>query len=135
MDYEDISTIMIQLIVCSIHITLHYQKNFLAILKNYLHFFNSLKKRKQDILFHYYFTQLLLCNTFFFKNPVQENIKTSRRHHIYYPELIDSFGMHESKKKREASERDDKIMIIEKRLESVYMCACMGGEKERARAT
>lgn len=128
MDCKDISIIMI--IVCSIHITLHYQENFLATLKNYLHFFNSLKK-KQDILLHYYFTQLSLCNTFFFKNPVQENIKTSRRHHIYYPELIDSFGMRESKKKREASERDDKIMIIEKRLESVYTCVHAWEEEKK----
>lgn len=130
---KDISTIMIRLIVCSIHITLHYQENFLATLKNYFHFFNSLKKRKQEILLRYYFIQLLLlCNTFFFLNPVQENIKISRRHHIYYPELIDSFGMRESKKKREASERDDKIMIIEKRLESVYTCM-HAWEKEKKR--
>ena len=33
--------------------------------------------------------------------------------------------MRESKKKGEASGRDDKIMIIEKRLKSVYTCVCM----------
>ena len=44
--------------------------------------------------------------------------------------------MRESEKKGEASGRDDKIMIIEKRLESIlHMCACIirerGGEKGR----
>lgn len=42
--------------------------------------------------------------------------------------------MRESEKKGEASGRDDKIMIIEKRLESIlHMCACIIRERERDR--
>lgn len=129
---KDISTIMIRLIVCSTHITLHYQENFLATLKNYFHFFDSLKKRKRYFTSLLFYTIIIVMQYVFFLNPVQENIKISRRHHIYYPELIDSFGMRESKKKREASERDDKIMIIEKRLENVYTCM-HAWEKEKKR--
>lgn len=80
------------------------------------------------ILYNYYCYAI----RFFFKPCTRKHYKISRRHHIYYPELIDSFGMRESKKKREASERDDKIMIIEKRLENVYTCM-HAWEKEKKR--
>lgn len=128
---KDISTIMIRLIVCSIHITL--PRKFSGNSEKLLPFFWFFKEEKTryftSLLFY---TIIIVMQYVFFLNPVQENIKISRRHHIYYPELIDSFGMRESKKKREASERDDKIMIIEKRLENVYTCM-HAWEKEKKR--
>ena len=86
-----------------------------------------------------YFIRSWHCGDIFIrKYPVQENIKISQKRRVCYPELINSLGMRESKKKGEASGRDDKIMIIEKRLKSVYTCVCLCvcalfREKERER--